>query len=133
MLAPGTKKGNTTMELVGVKQKSNMKSELERKESRGADRTDSWFGTQETMMASTWISIVAFNIFLKALSLNGGKKIERTGPKDERGDCLSRRANLKFETWILNVASVAMCENVIAKQNVERTKRTLELKCEIWP
>jgi hypothetical protein len=45
MIASGIKKGNSTMELVGVKQKSNMESELERKEARGEDRTDSRFGT----------------------------------------------------------------------------------------
>jgi hypothetical protein len=132
MIASGTKKGNATMELIGVKQKTNKDRELERKEARGADRTDSLFGTQETMMA-TWITLVAFITFLMALASNGRKKIERARPKDERGDCLSRHANLKVETWILNVAAVAMCENVISKQNVERMKRTLELKCEVWP
>jgi hypothetical protein len=110
-----------------------MESEVERKEARGADRTDSRFGTRDTMMTARWIALVGFVTFLKALASNGGKKIERARPKDERGDCLSRRANLKFGTWILNVAAVAMCENAIAKQNVERTKRTLELICEVWP
>jgi hypothetical protein len=133
MFASGTKKGTAAMELVGIKQKSKMKSELERKEARGADRTDSRFGTRETMMAATWIALVAFIAFLMALASNDGKKIERARPKDERGDRLSRRANLKFETWIWNVAAVAMCENEIAKQNVERMKRTMELIREVWP
>jgi hypothetical protein len=131
-IASGTKKGNATMELVGVKQESKMKSKLERKAARVEDRTHSWFGTRETRMAATWTDLLAFITFLIALASNGGKKIERARPKDEREDCLSRRANLKFETWIWNVAAVAMCENAIAKQNVERTKSTLELICEVW-
>jgi hypothetical protein len=37
MIASGTKRGNGTIEMAGVKQKSNMESELERNEGRGAD------------------------------------------------------------------------------------------------
>ena len=40
MIASGTKKGNRTMELVGVKLNLNEKSEPERKEARGADSKD---------------------------------------------------------------------------------------------
>ena len=50
-------------------------------------------------------------------------------PKDEREDCLSRRANLKIETWIWNVAAAEMCNNVIVK----RMLRVLELKDNVWP
>ena len=129
MIASRTKKGNGTMELAGVKLKSNKEREAERNEARGADRTDLRRGTREMMLAATWMVVMAFVAFLKVLALNGGKKNERATPKDERGGCLSCRANFKFETWILNVVAVPMCENEI----VERMMRALELKDNIWP
>ena len=116
MIASGTNKGNGTMKLVGVKLKLNKESEPERKEARGVDRTDLRYGTQETIMSTTWIAIVAIITFLKVLASNGRKKNERARPKDERGDCLSHRANLEIETWILNVVAVAMCKNAITEQ-----------------
>ena len=124
MIASRTKKGNGTMELVGVKLKSNKEREAERNEARGADRTDSRRETHETMMATILMATMALIGILATLALNGRKKSERARPKDERGDCLSRRVNLKIETWILNVVAVGMCENVI----VERMPSALELK-----
>ena len=123
MIASRTKKGNGTMELVGVKLKSNKEREAERNEARGADRTDSRRETRETMMATILMATMALIGILAALASNGRKKNERARPKDERGDCLSHRANLKIETWILNVVAVAMCENAI----VERMLSALEL------
>jgi hypothetical protein len=122
MITFGTKKGNGTIEImVGVKHKSNMaESELERKEGRGADRTDSRSGTQETMMAHTWIAMVTFTVFLKALASNCGNKNERARPQDERGDCLSRRAKLKFESSIDNIVDLARCENPKVEEDVEQ-------------
>ena len=79
-------------------------------------------------MATKWIALVAFMTFLWALASNGGKKIEHTRQKDERWNSLSCCANLKIETWILNVAAVAMCKNAI----VEQMKRTVELIHEVW-
>ena len=129
MIASRTKKGNGTMELVGVKLKSNKEREAERNEARGADRTDSRRETHETMMATILMATMALIGILAALASNGRKKNERARPKDERGDCLSHRANLKIETWILNVVAVAMCENAI----VERMLRALELQANVWP
>ena len=129
MIASRTKKGNGTMELVGVKLKSNKERKAERNEARGADRTDSRRGTRETMMATILMATMVLIGILAALVSNGRKKNERARPKDERGDCLSRRANLKIETWILNVVAVAMCENAI----VERMLRALELQANVWP
>ena len=40
MIASRTKQGTGTLELVGVKQKSNMESELKTKEARALDQTD---------------------------------------------------------------------------------------------
>ena len=71
--------------------------------------------------------------YLKTLSLNCGKKNERTRPKDEYWDCVYWRTHLKFDTWIWNVVAVKVCEKAIAKQGVEPTERILGLKCEIWP
>ena len=68
MIASWTKKGNGTMELVGVKVKSNKERKPERKEARGADRTDSRRGTRETMMATMLMVIVAFIGLLEALA-----------------------------------------------------------------
>ena len=67
------------------------------------------------MMATMFTATMALIGLLAALSTNGRKK-KHARPKGERGDSLSRRANLKIETWILNVVAVAMCENVIVKQ-----------------
>ena len=128
MIASRTKKGNGTMELVGAKLKSNKEREAERNEARGADRTDSRRETRKTMMATILMATMALIGILAALASNGRKKNEHARPKDERGDCLSRRANLKIETWILNVVAVAMCENAI----VERTLRALELQANVW-
>ena len=52
MIASQPKKGNGTMELVGIKLKSNKEREPERKKARGADRTDSRRETRETMMVT---------------------------------------------------------------------------------
>ena len=81
MIASRTKKGNGTMELVGVKLKSNEESEPERKEARGANRTDSRRGTQETMMATIVMATMALIGLLAALASNGRKKNERARPK----------------------------------------------------
>ena len=86
------------------------------------------YGMQKMMMAATWMTIMAFIALLEALESNGRKKNERARPKDERGGFLSRRANLKIETWILNVVAVAMCKNAI----VERMLRALELQPNVW-
>ena len=59
MIASRPKKGNGTMELVGVKLKSNKERERERK-TRGADQMDSQRGTQDIMMATMLMAIVAF-------------------------------------------------------------------------
>ena len=128
MIASRTKKGNGTMDLVGVKVKSNEVRKPESKEARGVNRTDSRRGTQETMMTAILMAIMAFIGLLEALASSDRKKNERTRPKDERGDCLSRRANLKIETWILNVAA-AVCENAI----VERKMEAMEFKANVWP
>ena len=127
-IASRMKKGNGTMELVGVKLKSNKEREAERNEARGADRTDSRRETHETMMATILMATMALIGILAALASNFRKKNERVRPKDERGDCLSHRANLKIETWILNVVAVAMCKNAI----VERMLRALELQANVW-
>ena len=105
MIASQMKKGIGTMELVGVKLKSIKEREAERNEARGADQTNSRRGTRETMMATIFMATMALIGLLAALSTNGRKK-KRARPKDERGDSLSRRANLKIETWILNVVAV---------------------------
>ena len=115
MIASGTKKANGTMEMIGIKVKSNEERELEREEVTRADQTHFQYGTQETMMATMLMAIMTFIGFLKALTLNGRKKNECGRPKDEQWDCLSHGANLKIETWIFNVAAVAMCENAIVK------------------
>ena len=129
MIASRTKKGNGTMELVGVKLKSNKEREAERNEARGADRTDSRRETRETMMATILMATMALIGILAALASNGRKKNERARPKDERENCLSCRAYLKSETWIWNTAAVVMGKNAI----VERMMRALELYCNIWP
>ena len=77
MITSRTKKGNRTMELVGVKLKSNKQREPKRKEERVADRMDSRRGTREKMIATTLMKIVTFVALLKALSLNSRKKNER--------------------------------------------------------
>ena len=83
MIASGSKKENTTRGLVGGKQVSNEeRREPERKEGREADRMDSWFERQETMMAATWIVMVAFTEFLKELASNCGKRNECARPKE---------------------------------------------------
>ena len=46
------------------------------------DQINAGFQRQEKIMAVTWIMMVAFIIFLKVLTLNGGKKNER-GKKDK--------------------------------------------------
>ena len=104
------------MELIGVKVKSNEERKPERKEVRGADRTDLRRRTQEMMSATMLMAMMAFIGILAALVLNGRKKNERARPKDKRGDCLSRRANLKIETWIVDVVAVAMCKNAIVER-----------------
>ena len=96
------------MELVGVKVKSNKERKPKRKEARGAEQTDLRHGTQETTRATMLMEMMAFIGTLEALSSNERKKNERARLNDERGDCLSRRANLKIETWIWNVAAVAV-------------------------
>ena len=73
MIASETKKRNRTMELGVVKQKLNTESELEKKEARGADRTDLRRGTQEMIMTATWIAIVPIITSQKVLTSNGGK------------------------------------------------------------
>ena len=93
MIASQTKKGNRTMILVGVKLKSNKERKPERKEARGADRTDLRHGTCGMIMATMVIATMAFIGLLEALASNSRKKNERARPKDERGDCLFRRAN----------------------------------------
>ena len=80
------------------------------------------------MMVTMLMVTMALIRLLAALALNDRKKNERASTKDERGDCLSRRANLKTETWILNVVVVAMCKNMI----VEWMLRALELKDNVW-
>jgi hypothetical protein len=75
---------------------------------------------QETMMAYTWISMVAFIVFLKTLVSNCGKTNERARPKDEQGDCLSCRAKLKFESRIGNSVGLARCGNPKVKEDVEQ-------------
>ena len=83
MVASRTKKGNGTMELVGFKVKLNEERKPERNKTRGADRTDLRFKSQDTMMAATWIAMVAFIEFLKALALNCGTRNECERPKEE--------------------------------------------------
>ena len=84
--------------------------------------------TQETMMATRFMAIMEFIGLLEVLASNDREKNERARPKDEQEDCLSRRANLKIETWIMNVVAVAMCKNAI----VERMLRALELQANVW-
>ena len=81
------------------------------------------------MTAATLIAIMTFVVFLKVMTSNDGQKKKLMRPKDKKGDCLSCRANFKFETWILNVATVAMCKNA----SVQRMMRVLELKENVWP
>ena len=102
MIASRQKKGNGTMELVGVKLRSNKESEPKTKEARGADPMESQRGTRETIMVTTWIAIVAIIAFLKVLASNDRKKNGYARLKDEREDFLSCRANFKIETWIWN-------------------------------
>ena len=116
------------MELVGIILKSNEEREPERKEARGADWIDSRSGTQTTMTITFWNTTATIIAFLKVLASNDRKKNERAGPKDEREDCLSCRANFKIETWIWNVTAVAICKNAIVK----RMLRAMELKATIW-
>ena len=66
---------------------------------------------------------------LEALASNGRKKNERVRLKDERGDCLSRRANLKFKTWIIVVVAVTMYDNAF----VGWVLGALELEDSGWP
>ena len=113
MIASRTKKGNGTMDLVSVKMKSNEERKPERKKERGVDRPDLRRGMRETIMGTIFMASMVFIGLLEALASNGRKKNERTRPKDDQEDCLSRCANLKFQTWICNVAAVAMCESAI--------------------
>ena len=80
------------------------------------------------VIATMLMAIMAFISLLEVLSSNGKKKNEHARPKDERGNCLSHRANLKTETWILNVITVSMYNNVV----VERMLRASELKDNVW-
>jgi len=128
MIASRMKKGNGTMDLVGVKVKSNEERKPERKEARGANRTDSRRGTQETMMATMVMATMALIGLITALASIGRKKNERTRPKDEQEDCMSCRANLKIETSILNGDAVTMCKNAI----VEQMLRALEFQANAW-
>ena len=132
MIASVSKKGNATKGSVGYKQASNDEREPKRKDGMGADQTYSRRGTGEMMMAATWMVIMAimtFIVLLEALSPSNRKKNERAIPKNEQGDCLSCCANLKIETWMLNVADVAMYNNAI----IERIMRALDLKANVWP
>ena len=86
-------------------------------------------GTQETTMATMLMATMAFVGLLATSALNDRKKNDDMRMKDERGNCLSRRANLKIETWLLNVVAVAMCNNEI----VERMLRALKLQADVWP
>ena len=80
------------------------------------------------MMNARYMAIVACIIFLEALVSNDRKNNDHVRPKDKQGDCLYCCANLKFETWIWNVAAVVMCKDVTAK----RTMRALELKATVF-
>ena len=80
------------------------------------------------MMVTMLMVTMALIRLLAALALNDRKKNERAKPKDERGDCLSRCANLKIETLIVNVVAVAMCKNAIVK----RMTRAMEFKANVW-
>jgi len=91
------------------------------------------------MMATTWIAMVAFIGFLKALASNGGKRNERARPKEERGDCLSRRAKLKFESSIGgNIDGLVKCENPTVEEDVEQlyirqaVRTTIEIGVSVW-
>ena len=84
------------------------------------DRTDSRFERRETMMAATWIVMVAFIEFLRALASTCGKRNERARPKEEQVDCLSRRAKLKFESSIGNIDGLAKCKNPTVEEDVEQ-------------
>ena len=62
------------------------------------------------------MAMIACSGILAAFVSNGRKKNERARPKDEQGDSLSCRGNLKIETWILNGLAVAMCKNAIVER-----------------
>ena len=109
------------MGLVGNKQVSNYeRRETERKEGWGSDRTDSRFKRQETMMAETWMAMLAFIEFLKALPSKCEKRNERARPKEEQGSFLSRCAKLKFESSIVNIVGLAKCKNLTVEEDVEQ-------------
>ena len=80
------------------------------------------------MTAAMLMAIMVLIDLLEILTANGRKKNEHTRRKDERGDCLSFRANSKIKTWIFNVVAVTMCKNAIA----ERMLRALELQANVW-
>ena len=121
MIALGSKKENATMRLVGDEQVSNYeRREPERKEGRGADRTDSRFERRETMMAATWIAMVAFTEFLNASASHYGKRNERVRPKKEQVDCVSRCAKLKFESSNGGIEGLVKCDNPTVEEDVEQ-------------
>ena len=121
MIVSGSKEGNVIMGSVGGKQVSNEeRREPERKKGKGADRMDSWFKGQETIMAVTWITIVALIELLKILALSCRKRNERVRPDEERWDCFSCRAHLKFESSIGNIVCLARCKNQTAEEDVEQ-------------
>ena len=80
-------------------------------------------------MATMVMATIVLIGLLATLPSSNRKKNECARPKDERGDYLFCRANLKIETLILNVVAVAMYNNVI----VERMLRALEFEANMLP
>ena len=69
MIASGSKKGNSTMGLIGDKQVLNKEQRApEGKEGGGAHQTDSRIKRREMMMAATWIAMAALIECLKAFA-----------------------------------------------------------------
>ena len=90
------------------------------------------------MMAATWMAMVVFIEFLKALASKCGKRNQRARPKEERVNCLSRRAKLKFENSIGNIDGLAKCENLTFEEDVEQlyiyqaVRTTIEIGASVW-
>ena len=76
--------------------------------------------------------------FLKALASSCGKRNEQARPKDKQGDCLSRRAKLKFESSIGNVVGLAKCKNPTVEEDVEQlyihqaVRTTIGIGSSVW-
>ena len=85
MTSSQTKEGNRTMELAGVKLKPDKEREPERKEARGADRTDSRCGSQETIKATMMMATMAFVGILEALASKGRKSMNTRGRMTSEG------------------------------------------------